>query len=123
MVHSLDQRIRPHRRGHYECSSTNSQPSAAKSSREEDPTDGLLRYVIGHDLLVCSLLSRFPTHLTISSIVGIYGSFETRTVETQQLFYKETAWIMMNDIEVFAYALGASFPGTPTLPSSFPTSN
>lgn len=43
--------------------------------------------------------------------MGIYGSYKTRTVETNDLYYNEVAFIMMNDIEVFAYTLGASFPG------------
>ncbi|KAH7313021.1 hypothetical protein BKA65DRAFT_150392 [Rhexocercosporidium sp. MPI-PUGE-AT-0058] len=47
---------------------------------------------------------------TIACLVGIYGSFKTRTVETNDLYYNEVAFIMMNDIEVFAYTLGASFP-------------
>ncbi|KAJ5052357.1 uncharacterized protein L3040_002108 [Drepanopeziza brunnea f. sp. 'multigermtubi'] len=47
---------------------------------------------------------------TICCIIGIYGSYKTRTVESQQLFYNETPFIMMNDIEIFAYTLGASFP-------------
>jgi len=47
---------------------------------------------------------------TIACLVGIYGSYKTRTVETNDLYYNEVAFIMMNDIEVFAYTLGASFP-------------
>lgn len=49
---------------------------------------------------------------TICCIVGIYGSFEIRTVEAEEIFYRETAFIMCTVIEIFAYALGASFPGT-----------
>ncbi|KAL2061037.1 hypothetical protein VTL71DRAFT_9089 [Oculimacula yallundae] len=47
---------------------------------------------------------------TIACLVGIYGSFKTRTVKSNELFYNEVAFIMMNDIEVFMYALGASAP-------------
>ncbi|CZT10298.1 hypothetical protein WAI453_009384 [Rhynchosporium graminicola] len=47
---------------------------------------------------------------TLACLVGIYGSFRTRTVESNELFYNEVTFIMMNDIETFCYALGASFP-------------
>ncbi|KAK2630556.1 hypothetical protein QTJ16_001376 [Diplocarpon rosae] len=47
---------------------------------------------------------------TICCIVGIYGSFVTRTAESQQLFYQETVFVMLQVIEIFAYALGATFP-------------
>ncbi|PBP27174.1 plasma membrane protein, partial [Diplocarpon rosae] len=47
---------------------------------------------------------------TICCIVGIYGSFVTRTAESQQLFYQETVFVMLQVTEIFAYALGATFP-------------
>jgi len=47
---------------------------------------------------------------TITLSCGIYGVYETRTGEQNDGFYQETAFIMMNDIEIFMYALGASFP-------------
>ena len=50
--------------------------------------------------------------LTWFSILGIYGVFETRVTESNEGFYHETAFIMMNDIEILMYVVGASFPGT-----------
>ncbi len=48
---------------------------------------------------------------TITCTIGIYGAYETRTSNGNDGFYDETAFIMMNDIEILMYALGATFPG------------
>ncbi|CZR62151.1 uncharacterized protein PAC_12048 [Phialocephala subalpina] len=47
---------------------------------------------------------------TITCTIGIYGAFETRTAEANEAFYQETAYVMMSDIEILMYTLGASFP-------------
>ncbi|KUJ16976.1 uncharacterized protein LY89DRAFT_68688 [Mollisia scopiformis] len=47
---------------------------------------------------------------TITCAIGIYGAFETRTAEGNNAFYQETAFVMMCDIEILMYTLGASFP-------------
>ena len=49
--------------------------------------------------------------LTDYSACGIYGAYETRTAEVFDAFYQETPFIMLNNIELFMYALGASLPG------------
>lgn len=45
------------------------------------------------------------------SACGIYGAWETRTAEVFDAYYQETPFIMMNNIELFMYTLGASVPG------------
>lgn len=52
-----------------------------------------------------------PSSLTRSSLVGIYGFFKTRTVATNDLYYNEAAFLILNDVEILAYSLGASIPG------------
>ncbi|TVY38055.1 hypothetical protein LSUB1_G005944 [Lachnellula subtilissima] len=47
---------------------------------------------------------------TIVCACGIYGAYETRTAEVFDAYYQETPFIMMNNIELFMYALGASLP-------------
>jgi hypothetical protein len=44
--------------------------------------------------------------------LGIYGVYETRTSEANDGFYQEAVFMMMSDIEIFMYTLGASLPGT-----------
>jgi hypothetical protein len=51
--------------------------------------------------------------------VGIFGVWETRTQQADDPFYNEIAFIMMTDVEIFMYALGASFPGSSS-PPPFP---
>jgi hypothetical protein len=43
--------------------------------------------------------------------LGIYGVYENRVSDQNDGFYNETVFVMMNDIEIFMYAVGASFPG------------
>lgn len=45
------------------------------------------------------------------STAGIYGVYDNRTLAQLDGFYAETPFIMMNDIEILMYAIGASFPG------------
>jgi len=47
---------------------------------------------------------------TITCVLGIYGVYENRANEAADEFYQETIFIMLNDIEILMYALGASFP-------------
>jgi len=47
---------------------------------------------------------------TISCCIGLYGAFETRTAEANDAFYQEVPFVMMCDIEILMYTLGASFP-------------
>ncbi|KAE8442073.1 hypothetical protein EG329_003881 [Mollisiaceae sp. DMI_Dod_QoI] len=47
---------------------------------------------------------------TITCAIGIYGAYETRTQEGNHAFWQETAFVMMSDIEILMYTLGASFP-------------
>lgn len=47
---------------------------------------------------------------TMTCIIGIFSAFETRTANSNDGFWDEVPWIMMNDIEILMYALGASFP-------------
>ena len=51
--------------------------------------------------------------------MGIFGVWETRTQQADDPFYHEIAFIMMTDVEIFMYALGASFPGSSS-PPPFP---
>jgi len=65
------------------------------------------------ELSLCmSSLETLLKVLIKNSSCGIYGIYETRTREQNDGFYQETAFIMMNDIEIFMYALSASFPGS-----------
>ncbi len=48
---------------------------------------------------------------TITCAIGIFGAYETRTIHGNDGYYKETAFVMMNDIEILMYALGSTFPG------------
>jgi len=47
---------------------------------------------------------------TIACTVGIYGAYQIRSLNAHDLFYNETPFIMMNDVEILLYALGATFP-------------
>ncbi|KAH8802904.1 hypothetical protein F5884DRAFT_803653 [Xylogone sp. PMI_703] len=47
---------------------------------------------------------------TITCILGIYGVYENRTTNQLDQFYVETIFIMLNDIEILMYTLGATFP-------------
>jgi len=49
--------------------------------------------------------------LTEHSACGIYGAYETRTAEVFDALYQETPFLMLNNIELFMYSLGASLPG------------
>ncbi|TAQ89028.1 hypothetical protein B7494_g2610 [Chlorociboria aeruginascens] len=46
----------------------------------------------------------------IKITLGIYGVWRTRNSMTNDGFYNETDFVMLNDIEIFMYSLGASFP-------------
>ncbi|RFU27184.1 hypothetical protein B7463_g9155, partial [Scytalidium lignicola] len=47
---------------------------------------------------------------TITCALGIYGVWENRTAAQLDEFYNETIFIMLNDIEILMYTLGATFP-------------
>ncbi|KAH8784840.1 hypothetical protein F5882DRAFT_124422 [Hyaloscypha sp. PMI_1271] len=47
---------------------------------------------------------------TVLLSVGIFGVWETRTQQADDPFYNEIAFIMMTDVEIFMYAIGASLP-------------
>jgi len=47
---------------------------------------------------------------TIACTIGIYGAYQIRVLMAHDLFYNETPFIMMNDVEILLYALGATFP-------------
>lgn len=47
---------------------------------------------------------------TITLAAGIYGVWGTRLQEADDAFYHEIAFLIMTDIEIFMYTLGASFP-------------
>ncbi|PMD47486.1 hypothetical protein L207DRAFT_576263 [Hyaloscypha variabilis F] len=47
---------------------------------------------------------------TLILTAGIYGVWETRTAEADDPFYHEAAFLMMTDVEIFMYAVGASLP-------------
>ena len=53
-------------------------------------------------------------------MLEIYGVYEDRVTETLDAFYQEVTWIMLNDIEILMYALGASFPGSWLLLHGYP---
>lgn len=50
--------------------------------------------------------------LTSGSILGIYGVWENRVAFAADAFYQETIFIMLNNVEILMYTIGASFPGT-----------
>ncbi|KAL3420034.1 integral membrane protein [Phlyctema vagabunda] len=47
---------------------------------------------------------------TITCILGVYGVYENRTSAQLDAFYQETIFLMLNNIEITMYTLGASFP-------------
>jgi hypothetical protein len=51
---------------------------------------------------------------TITCITGIYGIYEYRLETANDSFYREVVFLMIGTLEIFMYALGASFPGTYT---------
>lgn len=47
---------------------------------------------------------------TVTCVIGIFGAFETRTANGNDAYFREVPFVMMCDIEILMYALGASFP-------------
>jgi len=47
---------------------------------------------------------------TAICITEIYGVYEDRIAEALDTNWHEVVWLMLNDIEIFMYAIGASFP-------------
>lgn len=47
---------------------------------------------------------------TFTCIVGIFGAYQTRTADGNDAYFKEVPFVMMCDIEILMYSLGASFP-------------
>jgi hypothetical protein len=50
--------------------------------------------------------------LTVDSVIGIFGAYQNRTAEANDGYWEEVPWLMINDIEILMYALGASISGS-----------
>jgi len=47
---------------------------------------------------------------TFASVFGIYGVWLNRAAEVQDIYYNESVWVILLDLEIFMYTLGATFP-------------
>jgi hypothetical protein len=102
----------PHRPNSRHNSTSNPQTRKTARARKKATEDGLLCHSPRNSYSVCTSLDNPLKVLTKrKSSVGIFGVWETRTQQADDPFYHEVAFIMMTDVEIFMYALGASFPG------------
>jgi len=95
----------------------NPQAGKTQSTRKKTTEVDLFFHSHGDSYPVRLPLPTLPKMTNKSeSTAGIYGVWETRTAEADDPFYHEAAFLMMTDVEIFMYAVGASLPGSSHVP-------